>query len=146
MAKTIAAIDMLVKYLEHRIRNIKADTKEAYDIERGEIVDELKQLAERISNIDPIILPRLPKADLQDEVIRNIASAASKRTTMPPIYTDTTCNIGIQNIVVCLPKYVNFSETPVSDNLWYKWLGRICTKEDDPPAHVCTVVDATWQG
>lgn len=59
MAKTIAAIDMLVKYLEHRIRNIKADTKEAYDIERGEIVDELKQLAERISNIDPIILPRL---------------------------------------------------------------------------------------
>ncbi len=28
MAKTIAAIDMLVKYLEHRIRNIKADTKE----------------------------------------------------------------------------------------------------------------------
>ena len=112
MAKTIAAIDMLVKYLEHRIRNIKADTKEAYDIERGEIVDELKQLAERISNIDPIILPRLPKADLQDEVIRNIASAASKRTTMPPIYTDTTCNIGIQNIVVCLPKYVNFSETP----------------------------------
>ena len=112
MAKTIAAIDMLVKYLEHRIRNIKADTKEAYDIERGEIVDELKQLAERISNIDPILLPRLPKADLQDEVIRNIASAASKRTTMPPIYTDTTCNIGIQNIVVCLPKYVNFSETP----------------------------------
>lgn len=112
MAKTIAAIDMLVKYLEHRIRNIKADTKEAYDIERGEIVDELKQLAERISNIDPIILPRLPKADLQDEVIRNIASAASKRTTMPPIYTDTTCNIGIQNIAVCLPKYVNFSETP----------------------------------
>ena len=112
MAKTIAATDMLVKYLEHRIRNIKADTKEAYDIERGEIVDELKQLAERISNIDPIILPRLPKADLQDEVIRNIASAASKRTTMPPIYTDTTCNIGIQNIVVCLPKYVNFSETP----------------------------------
>ena len=82
MAKTIAAIDMLVKYLEHRIRNIKADTKEAYDIERGEIVDELKQLAERISNIDPIILPRLPKADLQDEVIRNIASAASKRTTI----------------------------------------------------------------
>ena len=112
MAKTIAATDMLVKYLEHRIRNIKADTKEAYDIERGEIVDELKQLAERISNIDPIILPRLPKADLQDEVIRNIASAASKRTTMPPIYTDTTCNIGIQNIAVCLPKYVNFSETP----------------------------------
>ena len=112
MAKTIAAIDMLVKYLEHRIRNIKADTKEAYDIERGEIVDELKQLAERISNIDPIILPRLPKADLQDEVIRNIASAASKRTTMPPIYTDTTCNIGIQNIAVRLPKYVNFSETP----------------------------------
>lgn len=112
MAKTIAAIDMLVKYLEHRIRNIKADTKEAYDIERGEIVDELKQLAERISNIDPIILPRLPKADLQDEVIRNIASAASKRTTMPHIYTDTTCNIGIQNIAVCLPKYVNFSETP----------------------------------
>lgn len=112
MAKTIAAIDMLVKYLEHRIRNIKADTKEAYDIERGEIVDELKKLAERISNIDPILLPRLPKADLQDEVIRNIASAASKRTTMPPIYTDTTCNIGIQNIVVCLPKYVNFSETP----------------------------------
>ena len=112
MAKTIAAIDMLVKYLEHRIRNIKADTKEAYDIERGEIVDELKQLAERISNIDPILLPRLPKADLQDEVIRNIASAASKRTTMPPIYTDTTCNIGIQNIAVCLPKYVNFSETP----------------------------------
>lgn len=112
MAKTIAAIDMLVKYLEHRIRNIKADTKEAYDIERGEIVDELKQLAERISNIDPIILPRLPKADLQDEVIRNIASAASKRTTMPPIYTDTTCNIDIQNIAVCLPKYVNFSETP----------------------------------
>lgn len=112
MAKTIAAIDMLVKYLEHRIRNIKADTKEAYDIERGEIVDELKQLAERISNIDPIILPRLPKADLQDEVIRNIASAASKRTAMPPIYTDTTCNIGIQNIAVCLPKYVNFSETP----------------------------------
>ena len=112
MAKTIAAIDMLVKYLEHRIRNIKADTKEAYDIERGEIVDELKQLAERISNIDPIILPRLPKADLQDEVIRNIASAASKRTTMPPIYTDTTCNIGIQNIAVCLPKYVDFSETP----------------------------------
>ena len=112
MANAIAAIDMLVKYLEHRIRNIKADTKEAYDIERGEIVDELKQLAERISNIDPIILPRLPKADLQDEVIRNIASAASKRTTMPPIYTDTTCNIGIQNIAVCLPKYVNFSETP----------------------------------
>ena len=70
MAKTIAAIDMLVKYLEHRIRNIKADTKEAYDIERGEIVDELKQLAERISNIDPIILPRLPKADLQDEIGR----------------------------------------------------------------------------
>lgn len=112
MAKTIAAIDMLVKYLEHRIRNIKADTKEAYDIERGEIVDELKQLAERISNIDPILLPRLPKADLQDEVIRNIASAASKRTTLPPIYTDTTCNIGIQNIAVCLPKYVDFSETP----------------------------------
>ena len=112
MAKTIAATDMLVKYLEHRIRNIKADTQEAYDIERGEIVDELKQLAERISNIDPIILPRLPKADLQDEVIRNIASAACKRTTMPHIYTDTTCNIGIQNIAVCLPKYVNFSETP----------------------------------
>lgn len=110
--RTIAAIDMLVRHFEQRVRDIKAETKEAYDKELNEAVDETWQLAVRISNLDPIILPIIPRAESQDAEIKSIASEAAKRTSLPPIFTDTTCNIGIQNVALCIPKYVNFSETP----------------------------------
>lgn len=110
--RTIAAIDMLVKHFEQRVRDIKAETKEAYDKELNEAVDETWKLAIRISNLDPIILPIIPRAESQDVEIKSIANEAAKRKSLPPIFTDTTCNIGIQNIALCIPKYVNFSETP----------------------------------
>lgn len=110
--RTIAAIDMLVRHFEQRVRDIKAETKEAYDKELNEAVDETWQLAVRISNLDPIILPIIPRAESQDAEIKSIASEAAKRTSLPPVFTDTTCNIGIQNVALCIPKYVNFSETP----------------------------------
>lgn len=123
--RTIAAIDMLVRHFEQRVRDIKAETKEAYDKELNEAVDETWQLAVRISNLDPIILPIIPRAESQDAEIKSIASEAAKRTSLPPIFTDTTCNIGIQNVALCIPKYVNFSETsgvaiPCSDG-WEKF-------------------------
>ncbi len=110
--KTILAIDMLVKHFEQRVRDIKAETKEAYDKALNEAVDETWKLAVRISNLDPIILPIMPGIESQDTEIKRIASEAAKRTCLPPIYTDTTCNIGIQNVALFIPKYVNFSETP----------------------------------
>lgn len=110
--KTILAIDMLVKHFEQRVRDIKAETKEAYDKALNEAVDETWKLAVRISNLDPIILPIMPGTESQDAEIKRIASEAAKRTCLPPIYTDTTCNIGIQNVAIFIPKYVNFSETP----------------------------------
>lgn len=110
--KTILAIDMLVKHFEQRVRDIKAETKEAYDKALNEAVDETWKLAVRISNLDPIILPIMPGIESQDTEIKRIASEATKRTCLPPIYTDTTCNIGIQNVALFIPKYVNFSETP----------------------------------
>lgn len=109
--KTILAIDMLVKHFEQRVRDIKAETKEAYDKALNEAVDETWKLAVRISNLDPIILPIMPGIESQDTEIKRIASEAAKRTCLPPIYTDTTCNIGIQNVALFIPKYVNFSET-----------------------------------
>ena len=55
--RTIAAIDMLVKHFEQRVRDIKAETKEAYDKALNEAVDEAWELAVRISNLDhPFIL------------------------------------------------------------------------------------------
>lgn len=110
--KTILAIDMLVKHFEQRVRDIKAETKEAYDKALNEAVDETWKLAVHISNLDPIILPIMPGIESQDTEIKRIASEAAKRTCLPPIYTDTTCNIGIQNVALFIPKYVNFSETP----------------------------------
>lgn len=110
--KTILAIDMLVKHFEQRVRDIKAETKETYDKALNEAVDETWKLAVRISNLDPIILPIMPGIESQDTEIKRIASEAAKRTCLPPIYTDTTCNIGIQNVALFIPKYVNFSETP----------------------------------
>ena len=110
--KTILAIDMLVKHFEQCVRDIKAETKEAYDKALNEAVDETWKLAVRISNLDPIILPIMPGTESQDAEIKRIASEAAKRTCLPPIYTDTTCNIGIQNVALFIPKYVNFSETP----------------------------------
>lgn len=110
--KTILAIDMLVKHFEQRVRDIKAETKEAYDKALNEAVDETWKLAVRISNLDPIILPIMPGTESQNAEIKRIASEAAKRTCLPPIYTDTTCNIGIQNVALFIPKYVNFSETP----------------------------------
>lgn len=110
--KTILAIDMLVKHFEQRVRDIKAETKEAYDKALNEAVDKTWKLAVRISNLDPIILPIMPGIESQDTEIKRIASEAAKRTCLPPIYTDTTCNIGIQNVALFIPKYVNFSETP----------------------------------
>ena len=103
---------MLVKHFEQRVRDIKAETKEAYDKALNEAVDETWKLAVRISNLDPIILPIMPGIESQDTEIKRIASEAAKRTCLPPIYTDTTCNIGIQNVALFIPKYVNFSETP----------------------------------
>lgn len=110
--RTIAAIDMLVKHFEQRVRDIKAETKEAYDKELNEAVNEAQQLAIRISNLDPIVLPIMPDAESQDAEIKYIASVAAKRTSLPPIFTDTMCYIGIQNTAICVPKYVDFSETP----------------------------------
>ena len=110
--RTIAAIDMLVKHFEQRVRDIKAETKEAYDKALNEAVDEAWELAVRISNLDPILLPIMPGAESQDAEIKKIASVAANRKSLPPIYTDTTCNIGIQNIAISVPKYVDFSETP----------------------------------
>ena len=109
--RTIAAIDMLVKHFEQRVRDIKAETKEAYDKELNEAVNEAQQLAIRISNLDPIVLPIMPDAESQDAEIKYIASVAAKRTSLPPIFTDTMCYIGIQNTAICVPKYVDFSET-----------------------------------
>ena len=110
--RTIAAIDMLVKHFEQRVRDIKAETKEAYDKELNEAVNEAQQLAIRISNLDPIVLPIMPDAESQDAEIKYIASVAAKRISLPPIFTDTMCYIGIQNTAICVPKYVDFSETP----------------------------------
>lgn len=110
--RTIAAIDMLVRHFEQRVRDIKAETKEAYDKELNEAVDETWKLAIRLSNLDPVVLPIMPGTESQDAEIKNIASVAANRKSLPPIYTDTTANIGIQHTVICIPKYVNFSETP----------------------------------
>lgn len=110
--RTIAAIDMLVKHFEQRVRDIKAETKEAYDKELNEAVNEAQQLAFRISNLDPIVLPFKLTADIQDAEIKKIASVAANRKSLPPIYTDTTYNIGIQHTKICIPEYVDFAVTP----------------------------------
>ncbi len=110
--KTLAAIDMLVKHFEQRVRDIKAETKEAYDKELNEAVGEAWKLAICISNLDPVVLPIMPNRESRYAEIKNIASVAAKRTSLPPIYTDTTYNIGIQNVALLVPKYVDFSETP----------------------------------
>ena len=110
--RTIAAIDMLMKHFEQRVRDIKAETKVSYDKELNEAVNEAQQLAIRISNLDPIVLPIKATADLQDALIKKIASAAANRKSLPPIYTDTTYNIGIQHTKLCIPEYVDFAVTP----------------------------------
>ena len=68
--KTILAIDMLVKHFEQCVRDIKAETKEAYDKALNEAVDETWKLAVRISNLDPIILPIMPGTESQDAEIK----------------------------------------------------------------------------
>lgn len=110
--RTIAAIDMLVKHFEQRVRDIKAETKEAYDKELNEAVNEAQQLAFCISSLDPIVLPFKLTADIQDAEIKKIASVAANRKSLPPIYTDTTYNIGIQHTKICIPEYVDFAVTP----------------------------------
>lgn len=109
---TIAAVEMLVKHFEQRVRDIKAETRDEYDNELIASWKEACRLSKDVCMQDYIMLPHSMSEDLSDNVIQTIADSAAKRKGLPPICTDVTSNICIQRAYIQIPRYVDFTRTP----------------------------------
>ena len=63
MVTTIAAMDMIAKALERKIRTIQANSKEEYDEQVEKVKESIMSLMGQLRNLNPLLLPMVVAND-----------------------------------------------------------------------------------
>ena len=118
MVTTIAAMDMIAKALERKIRTIQANSKEEYDEQVEKVKESIMSLMGQLRNLNPLLLPMVVandedlSQDKKNERINRIISLAENTTQLKLVATGIGDAIVLGRLWFQIPKYVDFSKKP----------------------------------
>lgn len=118
MVTTIAAMDLIAKALEQKIRTIQAESKEEQDEQVKKVNESIMSLMGELRILNPLILPLVLSSDkgISNEEksmwISNIVSWAENNIQLKIVPTGVGDAIVIGRQWIQIPKYIDFSKKP----------------------------------
>ena len=116
MVTTIAAMDLIAKALEQKIRTIQAESKEEQDEQVKKVNESIMSLMGELRILNPLILPLVLSSDkgISNEEksmwISNIVSWAENNIQLKIVPTGVGDAIVIGRQWIQIPKYIDFSK------------------------------------
>ena len=118
MVTTIAAMDLIAKALEQKIRAIQANSKEEQDWQVEKVNELILSLIQKLRILNPLMLPLVLASDKghfnEDKIkwISKIVSLAENNKQLKLVPTGVGYAIVIGRQLLRIPKYVDFRRQP----------------------------------
>lgn len=118
MVTTIAAMDLIAKALEQKIRAIQAESKEEQDKQVNKVLGEFVTIMRHLRNLNHTLLPLVVALDedftqeKKSEYISGMISWAEKNTRLELVATGVCNVVVVGRLAFSIPKYVDFTKQP----------------------------------